>query len=140
MSQRIDELFHLHSFAKQRKLPSGERLIIMPGMEQMEWHQTPGNHVFDVFNTIPLIPLQSLPQVCSSQLRGHQPPVLPSQRISQIYRWTFSEKISHLFIKTSQWICVGSRPRVLSDLVKCKIINLLSYITCWQNVLIRDNT
>ena len=28
---------------------------------QMEWHQTPGNHVFDVFDTIPLIPLQSLP-------------------------------------------------------------------------------
>jgi hypothetical protein len=34
----------------------------MARTEQMEWHQTPGNHVFDVFDTIPLIPLQSLPQ------------------------------------------------------------------------------
>ena len=35
----------------------------MAGTEQMEWHQTPGNHgthVFDVFDTVPLIPFQSL--------------------------------------------------------------------------------
>ena len=46
----------------------GERLIIMPGTEQMEWNQTPGNHVFDVFDTVPLIPLQPLPQARSPQL------------------------------------------------------------------------
>jgi hypothetical protein len=27
----------------------------MAGMEHMEWHQTHGNHVFDVFDTIPYI-------------------------------------------------------------------------------------
>uniref|UniRef100_A0A4W5LM42 LIM zinc-binding domain-containing protein n=1 Tax=Hucho hucho TaxID=62062 RepID=A0A4W5LM42_9TELE len=53
----------------------GERLIIMAGTEQMEWHQTPGNHVFD---TIPLIRLQSLPQTRPPQLRCHQPPVIHS--------------------------------------------------------------
>ena len=45
----------------------------------MEWHQTPGNHgnhVFDVFDTIPLILLQSLERDGSSQLRCHQPPVV----------------------------------------------------------------
>ena len=45
----------------------GERLIIMAGTEQMEWHQTLGNHVFDVFDTIPLISLRSLPRACSAQ-------------------------------------------------------------------------
>ena len=34
----------------------------MAGMVQMEWHQTPGNHVLVVFDTIPLILLQSLPR------------------------------------------------------------------------------
>jgi hypothetical protein len=29
----------------------------MTGAEQLEWHQTPGNYVFNVFDTIPLIPL-----------------------------------------------------------------------------------
>jgi hypothetical protein len=37
--------------------------------EQMEWHQTHGNHVFDVLDTIPLIPLQTLP--------GARPPQHP---------------------------------------------------------------
>ena len=31
----------------------------------MEWHQTPGNHVFDVFDSILQIPLQSLPRARS---------------------------------------------------------------------------
>ena len=35
-------------------------LIIMAGTLQMEWHQAHGNHVFDVFDTIPLILLQPL--------------------------------------------------------------------------------
>jgi hypothetical protein len=48
-----------------RRLLRGERLIIMAGTAQMEWHQTPGNHVFDVYDTIPLIPLQSLPRAFS---------------------------------------------------------------------------
>ena len=45
----------------------------MVGTARMEWHQTPGNHVFGVFDTIPL---QPLPQARSPQLRSHQPPVL----------------------------------------------------------------
>jgi hypothetical protein len=48
----------------QWRLLRGGRFIIMAGMEQMEWQQTPGNHgnhVFDVFDTIPLILFQSLP-------------------------------------------------------------------------------
>ena len=61
--------------AWQRRLLRGERLIIMTGTEQMEWHQIHGNHVFDVFDIISLIPLQSLPRACSPQLRCHQPPV-----------------------------------------------------------------
>lgn len=32
----------------------------MSGTELMEWHQTQGNHMLDVFATIPLIPLQPL--------------------------------------------------------------------------------
>ena len=39
----------------------------MAGTEQMEWHQTHGNHVFNVFDTIPPIPLQSLPRACPPQ-------------------------------------------------------------------------
>ena len=62
----------------------GERLIIMAGTVQMEWHHTPGNHVFDVFDTIPMIPLQSLPQACSPQLRCHQPPVLHSNVVRNV--------------------------------------------------------
>ncbi|CDQ75314.1 unnamed protein product [Oncorhynchus mykiss] len=46
-----------------------ERVVIMFGAAQMEWHQTPGNYVFDVFDTIPPIPLQSLPRTRSPQLR-----------------------------------------------------------------------
>ena len=47
----------------------------MTRTERMEWHQTPGNHVFGVFDTIPLIPLQSLPQARPPPLRCHQPPL-----------------------------------------------------------------
>ena len=35
-------------------------LIIMVGMESMEWNQPHGNHVFYVFETIPLTPFQPL--------------------------------------------------------------------------------
>jgi hypothetical protein len=41
----------------------------MAGTEQMEWNQTPGNHVFYVFDTIPAIPLQPLPQAHPPHLR-----------------------------------------------------------------------
>jgi hypothetical protein len=41
-----------------RRLLRGGRFIIIPGTEQMDWHQTHGNHVFDVFDIIPHIPLQ----------------------------------------------------------------------------------
>ncbi|XP_055787934.1 DALR anticodon-binding domain-containing protein 3-like isoform X2 [Salvelinus fontinalis] len=59
-----------------RRLLRGGQLTKMAGTERMEWRQTPGNHgsyVFDVFYTIPLIPLQSLPQARSIQLRCHKP-------------------------------------------------------------------
>ena len=35
-----------------RRLLRGGQLTKMAGTEWMEWHQTPGNHVFDVFYTI----------------------------------------------------------------------------------------
>ena len=38
-----------------------------------------GNHVFDLFDTIPLIPLQPLPRARPPQLRGPQPPVVNVQ-------------------------------------------------------------
>ena len=47
----------------------------MAGTEQMEWHQTPENQVFDVFDTVPMILRQSLLRACPPQLRCHQPPV-----------------------------------------------------------------
>jgi hypothetical protein len=53
----------------------------------MEWHQTPGNpgnHVFDVLETIPLILLQSLPQARSPQFRCHQPPVIDTQNRTHV--------------------------------------------------------
>ena len=51
----------------------------MAGMEQMEWDQTPGNHGNHVFDTIPLIPLQSFPRARAPQLRFHQTPVLEQE-------------------------------------------------------------
>jgi hypothetical protein len=60
----------------QWRLLRGERLIIMSGTGQMEWHQTPVNNMFDVFDTIPLIALQSLPRVHSPQLKCQQCPVV----------------------------------------------------------------
>ena len=60
----------------QWRLLRGGQLIIMSGMALMEWHQTHGNHVFDVFDTIPLILLQPLPWASPPQLRCHQPPVV----------------------------------------------------------------
>ena len=58
------------------RLLSGGQLIIMAGMEQMEWYQTHGNHVFDICDTIPLIRLQTLPRARPPQLRCDQPPVI----------------------------------------------------------------
>ena len=46
-----------HVDGHHRRLLRGGRLIIMAGTSQMEWNQAHGNHVFDVFDTIPLIPL-----------------------------------------------------------------------------------
>ena len=40
---------------------------------------THGNHVFDVFDTIPVIWIQPLPRARPHQLRCHQPPVSESQ-------------------------------------------------------------
>uniref|UniRef100_A0A8C7N2H8 Very-long-chain (3R)-3-hydroxyacyl-CoA dehydratase n=1 Tax=Oncorhynchus kisutch TaxID=8019 RepID=A0A8C7N2H8_ONCKI len=40
--------------------------MIMSGTEQMEWNGNHGNHVFD---TMPLIPLQSLPRACPPQMK-----------------------------------------------------------------------
>jgi hypothetical protein len=54
----------------------GGQRIVMSGTELMEWHQTNRNHVFNVFDNIPLIPLQPLPRACPPQLRCHQPPVV----------------------------------------------------------------
>ena len=50
----------------------GGQLIIMSVMDQIEWHQTHGQHGFDVFDTIPL---QLLPRVCPPQIWCHEPPV-----------------------------------------------------------------
>jgi hypothetical protein len=52
-------------YDRQWRLLRGGRLIIMAG-----------NHVFDVFDTVPLIPLQPLPWAHSPQIRCHQPPVM----------------------------------------------------------------
>ena len=57
----------------QWRLLRGRQLIIMAGMERMEWHQTHRNHVFD---TIPLILRQPLLRARPPQLRCHQPLVL----------------------------------------------------------------
>ena len=43
------------------------------GLEQSKWN---GNHVFDVFDTIPLVLLQLLPQARSPQLMSPRPPVV----------------------------------------------------------------
>lgn len=51
----------------------------MAGMEKMEWHQTPANQA-NLFDTIPPIPLQSLPEARSPQLRCHQLPVTHTQK------------------------------------------------------------
>ena len=63
MSKLLTGTVHTHipTHIHQCRLLRGEQLIIMAGTEQMEWQQTPENHVFDVFDTIPHIPLQPLP-------------------------------------------------------------------------------
>jgi hypothetical protein len=38
----------------------GVQLIIMAKMKSMEWNQPHGDHVFDVFNAIPLTLFQPL--------------------------------------------------------------------------------
>ena len=43
-----------------RRLLREGQLIIMVGTEQMEWHQTRGNYVLDIFDTVPLQPLPIL--------------------------------------------------------------------------------
>ena len=40
------------------------------GMERMEWHQTHGNHVFSVVDTIPPIPLPAVTTSASSPIKG----------------------------------------------------------------------
>lgn len=53
----------------QWRLLRGRQLIIMAGMERMEWHQTQERHVFYVFDNIPPIPLLPLPQALPLQLK-----------------------------------------------------------------------
>jgi hypothetical protein len=79
-----DTLMHTHTCTLSpftlspyhRRLLRGGQLIITAGTKHMERYQTPGNQVFDVFDTIPLIPLQSFPQARPPKWRCHQPPVL----------------------------------------------------------------
>ena len=52
-------------------------------MAEMEWHQTHGNHMFDVFDSIPLISLQPLPRARPPQLRSNQPPVIHPHKLSR---------------------------------------------------------
>jgi hypothetical protein len=59
------------------------RMLSMTETEQMGWHETPGNHMFDPFDTIPLIPHQSFPRARSHQLRCHQLPVVITLHITQ---------------------------------------------------------
>jgi hypothetical protein len=55
----------------------------------MEWHQTPEDHVFYVFDTIPLILLQSLPQAC--------PPAVSSLCPLSLYPGIFVYFVLYLF-------------------------------------------
>ena len=48
----------------------------MPGTKKVEWHQTHENHVLDLSDTIPPIPLQPLTQADPLQLICHQPPMV----------------------------------------------------------------
>ena len=66
-------------YLQHSKLLRGGQLPFA-GTEQMEWHLE--TNVFDVFDTIPLILLQSLPQARSAQLRCHQPPVIYSSIVN----------------------------------------------------------
>ena len=83
----------------------------MGRMTQMESHKMPGNHVFDVFNTIPMISLQSLPQARPPQLRIHQPPVL--QRYSPAGNLSFN---IHNRLHTKEYSTGASR--CLSGILK----------------------
>ena len=51
---RISNITH----GVQWRLMRGGRLIVMSGMESMEWHQSHQRHGFYVFVTIPLTPFQ----------------------------------------------------------------------------------
>jgi hypothetical protein len=60
----------------------------------MEWHQTSGNHVFDVFDAIPPIPLQPLPQALPPKLSCHQPPVIyMSDKSAQYDLWDMRARL-----------------------------------------------
>ena len=93
MSTHSDMHKHVHIsiHTNQWRLVRGGRRIIMAGTEQMEWHQTHGNHVFDVFNTIPPFPLQPLPRARPPQFRCHQPPVIQIHIHihTHAHRWTY---------------------------------------------------
>uniref|UniRef100_A0A8C8F6L9 Protein tyrosine phosphatase receptor type N2 n=1 Tax=Oncorhynchus tshawytscha TaxID=74940 RepID=A0A8C8F6L9_ONCTS len=70
--QAAQFITHVHSHMDQWWLLRGGRLTIMAGTEQVEWHQTHGNHVFD---TIPLIPLHYNPSSLESLF---SPPLIPT--------------------------------------------------------------
>ena len=60
--------------------------MIMAVTERMEWHQTPGNHVSDVFDTISLVLLRPLPRARPPQLRCHQPPVIMESKLRMMQK------------------------------------------------------
>uniref|UniRef100_A0A4W5RQB8 Kinesin family member 1A n=1 Tax=Hucho hucho TaxID=62062 RepID=A0A4W5RQB8_9TELE len=84
-AQKIKGTLKQHNW----RLLRGGRLIIMAGTERMEWHQTHGNHVFDVVDTFPLIPLRPLPRARPPQLRYHQPPVLYTKTLTLSVVFTY---------------------------------------------------
>ena len=65
-------------YTHQWRLLRGGRLIILSRTEQMGMHQTEENHVFDIFDSIPL---QPLPHAGPPQLRCHQPAVILSVHV-----------------------------------------------------------
>ena len=96
-------------FVIQWRLVRGGRLIIMSGMEQMEWCQTHGNLLFELFDSIPLIPLHPLPWARPPQLRCHQPPVILSEWTSE---WKYSNEWEPN--KQIQYLCFWHRLVVIS--------------------------
>ena len=82
--------------AHQWRLLRGGRLLIMAGTERMEWHQTHGNHVFDVLDAILL---QPIPRARSPQLRCHQPPVARRHTCTQTGKHMHACRLAYTHIQ-----------------------------------------